>query len=138
MHADLSWVYFLIKHLPNETPLAPSTPVDIQWWGDASSFFGIGIALSHYWAVWKWAPGFKVGPHQDFDIGWAEAVAIELGLRLALELGLLGIANQCGHSFLVSLVNAGVVVVTNKERSRSRKTNKISTYTFCRQSIRFA
>ena len=134
VHADLSWVYFLIKHLSNETPLAPPTPVDIQWWGDASSFFGIGISLSHYWAVWKWAPGFKVGPRQDFDIGWAEAVAIELGLRLALELGLLGIANQRGHSFLVRSDNAGVVVVTNKGRSRSRETNKILKHIYLLQA----
>jgi hypothetical protein len=99
--------------------------VDIQWWGDASSSFGIGIALSHYWAVWKWAPGFKVGPLQDFDIGWAEAVAIELGLRLALDLGLLSGSNWRGHSFLVRSDNAGVVVVTNKGRSRSCETNRI-------------
>jgi hypothetical protein len=134
VHADLSWVYFLIKRLPNETPLAPSTPVDIQWWGDASSSFGIGIALSHYWVVWKWAPGFKVGPHQDFDIGWAETVAIELGLWLALKLGLLDIANQPGHSFLVRLDNAGVVVVTNKGRSRSRETNKILKHIYLLQA----
>jgi len=134
VYADLSWVQFLIKHLPNKIPLAPSTPVDIQWWGDASTSFGIGIALSSYWAVWKWAPGFKVGPHQNFDIGWAEAVAIELGLRLALELGLLSSAGQRGHTFLVRSDNAGIVSVTNKGRSRSRETNMILKHVYLLQA----
>lgn len=41
--------------------------------------------MSQFWAVWKWAPGFKVGTGREFDIGWAEAVAIELGLRIAID-----------------------------------------------------
>src|SRR5882672_3613161 len=89
LQADLSWVQFIIKNLPNEIPLAPRQPLDLQWWGDASTSFGIGIVLGRHWAVWKWAPGFKVGPRQEFDIGWAEAVAVELGLRLAISLNFL-------------------------------------------------
>ena len=115
MLADLSWIQFLIRNLPNEIPLAPSLPIDLHWWGDTSTSFGIGIALGHYWAVWRWAPGFRVGPLLDYDIGWAEAVAVELGLRLGLDLGLLGSADQRGHSFLVRSDNTGIVSVTNKD-----------------------
>src|SRR5882762_2581556 len=134
VHADLSCVLFLIKILPNKTPLAPAQPVDIQWWGDASTSFGVGIALGCHWAVWKWAPGFKIGPLQVYNIGWAEAVAIELGLRLALNLGLLGKPSQRGHTFLVRSDNAGVVLVTNKGRSRSRETNKILKHVYLLQA----
>ena len=81
---------FVIQSLPNEVPLAPAEPIDLQWWGNASTSFGIGLALGSHWAMWKWSPDFKVGPHQEFDIGWAEAVAVELGLWLALNIGLLG------------------------------------------------
>jgi hypothetical protein len=123
--ADLSWVQFIIKNLPNEMPLASPEPVDLQWWGDASTSFGIGIVLGSHWAVWKWAPGFTVGPRQDFDIGWAEAVAVELGLRLAVSLGFLSDCPVGGHTFLVRSDNIGIVCVTNKGRSRSRETNKI-------------
>jgi hypothetical protein len=80
LSADLSWVRFLLQILPNKVPLASPHIVDLQWWGDASTSFGIGIVLGHHWAVWSWAPGFMIGPHQCFNIGWAEAVAVELGL----------------------------------------------------------
>jgi hypothetical protein len=80
--ADLSWIQFMLQSLPNEIPLAPAAPVDLQWWGNASTSFGIGVIIGSYWAVWKWAPSFKVGLRQDFDIGWAKAVAVELGLWL--------------------------------------------------------
>lgn len=125
MGADLSWIQFLLASLPNERPLASSALVDIQWWGDASSSFGIGIAIGHYWAVWRWAPGFKVGPKQAFDIGWAEAVAVELGLRIALAYGLLVSSSPARSQFLVRSDNSGIVAVTNKGRSRSTETNRI-------------
>jgi hypothetical protein len=124
--ADLSWIQFVLQSLPNEIPLAPAAPVDLQWWGDASTSFGIGVIIGSYWAVWKWAPSFKVGPQQDFDIGWAEAVAVELGLWLALSLGIVGNGKLGGHTLLVQSNNAGIVAVTNKEQSRSHETNKIS------------
>jgi len=40
-------------------------------------------------AVWKYALGFQVGPKKAFDIGWAEAVVVELGLHLAIQLQIL-------------------------------------------------
>jgi hypothetical protein len=112
--ADLSRIQFILQSLPNEIPLAPAAPVDLQWWGDASTSFGIGIIIGSYWAVWKWAPSFKVGPWQDFDIGWAEAIAIKLGLRLALSLGIVGNGKLGGHTLLVQSNNAGIIAVTNK------------------------
>jgi hypothetical protein len=127
-------VQFIIKNLPNEIPLASPHPIDLQWWGDASTSFGIGITVGRHWAVWKWAPGFRVGPHQDYDIGWAEAVAIELGLRLAISLNFLSSSSTAGHTFLVRSDNARVVFVTNKGRSRSRKTNKILKHIYLLQA----
>jgi hypothetical protein len=107
-------------------PLATADPSDIGWWGDASTSFGIGVVIGKYWGVWKWAPGFEVGPKKSFDIGWAEAVAVEMGLRLALRYGLFKSEIQ-NHSrtFLVRSDNSGVVGVLRKGRSRSRETNKI-------------
>ena len=90
LHANLSWVCFVIQSIPNEVPLVPTEPIDLQWWGGASTSFGIGLVLGTHWAVWKWSPGFKVGPHQDFNIGWAKAVAVKLGLWLALNISLFG------------------------------------------------
>ncbi|KAF5371897.1 hypothetical protein D9757_010604 [Collybiopsis confluens] len=80
LDADLSWILWLLEVLPNEMPLASSTPFDLGIWGDASSSYGIAIVIDCYWAVWTWAPGFKIGPKHRYDIGWAEAVAVELAL----------------------------------------------------------
>lgn len=134
LQADLSWVLFLLQNLLNSRPLRSPHPVDLQWWGNASTSFGIGIAIGRFWAVWRWAPGFEVGPKRTFDIGWAEAVAIELGLRLALNLGLIVSARDRGKSFLVRSDNSGVVYVTNSGRSHSRKTNKILKHVYLLQA----
>lgn len=86
--AYLPWIQSLLSHLPNSIPITDPSPVDIGWWGDASTSFGIGVVIQKHWAVWHWAAGFKVGPKWDFDIGWAEATAVELGLHLALHLSI--------------------------------------------------
>lgn len=134
LRANISWVQFLVKNLPNKSPLASPEPIDLQWWGDASTLFGIGVAIGSYWAVWRWAPGFSVGPKQDYDIGWAEAVAVELALRLALELNLLASNDYQGRTFLVRSDNTGIVAVTNKGRSRSKETNKVLKHVYLLQA----
>lgn len=97
--ANLSWVSFLLQSMPNSKPLWSLDPLDLQWWGDTSRSFGIGIGIGRHWAVWSWAPGFNVNLKLEFNIGWAEAVAIELGLRLAVNLGLVGSPTSRGYIF---------------------------------------
>ncbi|KAF5366868.1 hypothetical protein D9757_011918 [Collybiopsis confluens] len=63
--ADISWILWLLEILPNEMPLVSPGPIDLGWWGDASSSYGVAIVVGDYWAVWTWAPGFKVGPKCD-------------------------------------------------------------------------
>jgi hypothetical protein len=77
---------------------------------------------------------FKVGPRQDFDIGWAEAIAVELGLWLALSLGMVGNGKLGGHTLLVRSDNAGIIAVTNKGRSRGHETNKILKHIYTLQA----
>ncbi|KAJ3504948.1 hypothetical protein NLJ89_g7672 [Agrocybe chaxingu] len=101
-NGDIRWVLNLLDITPNEIPLMPSEPTDIDWWGDASTSFGIGVTVGSLWAVWMWRDGIKVGPKQHFDIAWAEAMAIELAFRLALDAGLL-----CPGHYLVRSDNAG-------------------------------
>ncbi len=59
------------------------------WWGNASSTFGIGVVGGPYWGVWTYTPGVMIGPRQRFNIGWAEAVAMELRLCMACHHGIL-------------------------------------------------
>ncbi|KAG1733253.1 hypothetical protein EDD22DRAFT_955880 [Suillus occidentalis] len=62
IHTDLPWVQSLLSHLPNSIPIMDPSPVDIGWWGNASTSFGIRVVVQKHWAVWHWASGFKVGP----------------------------------------------------------------------------
>jgi len=80
---------FLLHQLPNKIPLKNQDIVDLNWWGGASTSFGIGVVLGKFFAIWKYAPGFHVGPKKAFDISWAKAVAVELGLHLAIQSQLL-------------------------------------------------
>jgi hypothetical protein len=127
--SDITWISEMIPLLPSELPLSSPDPLDIGWWGDASTSFGVGVVVGAFWGVWEWNPGFSVGPGKEHDIGWAEAVAIELGLRMALHHNLL---SQLPSStpVLVRSDNAGVVAVVNKGRSRSRTTNDVLKRTY--------
>ncbi|KAF7319673.1 hypothetical protein MKEN_00748500 [Mycena kentingensis (nom. inval.)] len=50
---------------------------------DASTSWGIGVVFDGVWDAWKLAPGWNRDPERK--IGWAEMVAVELGLRLAVR-----------------------------------------------------
>jgi hypothetical protein len=74
----------------------------------------VGVVVSGQWAVWRWAPGFRVNAESRYNIGWAETIAVELGLRLALHAGLLKARGPYDRDFLVRSDNSGVVAVLNK------------------------
>ena len=66
-----------------------------------------------------WAPG------SEFNIGWAEAVAIELGLRLLPHLDS-RVNHHRDHShILVCSDNTGVVDTLKKGRSGLKETNRV-------------
>jgi hypothetical protein len=123
--ADLAWITELVPVLPPELPLARPEPIDVGWWGDASTSFGVGVVVGGFWGVWKYAPGVAVGPGQAFDIGWAEAVAVEVGLGIASAEGVLAGSAPEHARFLVRSDNTGVAAVVNKGRSRSANTNAV-------------
>jgi hypothetical protein len=130
--SDIKWITKMVHLLPSVLPLSLPDPVDIGWWGNASTSFRVRVvvgaywgvwALGAYWGVWAWAPDTLVGPGKTYDIGWAEAVAIEIGLLMALEHNPL--PHTSSNPVLVRSDNAGVVAVINKGRSRSRTTNNV-------------
>ena len=75
-----------------------------------------------------------VGPQMIYDISCAEAIAIKLGLCVAISLHFLSPSPVGGCTFLVCSDNIGVVMVTNKGRSRSQETNKILKHIYLLQA----
>lgn len=121
--ADISWINYLLTLMPNKISLTSDKPININWWGDASSSFRVGIIIGSHWAAWRWGPGVKVGPKQQFDIAWAEAVAVELGLQLALQLSML--TNVANRPVLIHSHNASIVAVTNRGQACNQEANRI-------------
>ena len=93
-------------------PLASST----DFWVDASSSWGIGIVLDNHWDSWRLSPGWNVDGR---NIGWAEFVAIELGLLFAVHKGFSDV------HFLVKSDNQGVIHAIQGGKSRSPSQNTV-------------
>jgi hypothetical protein len=51
VQSNLSWIHFLLHHLPNKVFLKNQEIVNLNWWGDASTSFGIGIVIGEFFAV---------------------------------------------------------------------------------------
>ena len=89
--------------------------IDIQGFSDASSAVGIGIVIGDKWRAWQLLPGWQAAGR---DIGWAEAVGMELLLRTVLQ-----------HNKIKGLKvfgdNTGVVEGWWAGRSRNVETNRV-------------
>jgi hypothetical protein len=96
----------------SKPPLASS----VEFWVDASSSWGIGVILNDEWDFWKLRPNWD---KDGRNIGWAEIVAIELGLLFAIHRG---------HSdihFLIKSDNQGVIHAIGGGKSRSPEQNTV-------------
>lgn len=82
VRADLEeWKRCLLDF--NTRPLIPSPKAEeVEWMGDASSSFGIGVLIGEKWACFKLAQGWETKDLADDrrSIAWAETVAVRLGL----------------------------------------------------------
>jgi hypothetical protein len=92
----------------------PVSPVD--FWVDASSSWGIGIIVDGEWDAWRFSPGWDTDGR---NIGWAEIVAIELGLRFAIHKG------YSDTHFLIKSDNQGVIHAIRGGKSRSLTQNLV-------------
>jgi hypothetical protein len=73
---------------------------DLNIWVDVSSTWGIGIIIRNKWDALTWSSPWH---YEGQDIGWAEAVAVELVAQILFEQG---ISNA---SILIRGDNQGVV-----------------------------
>ncbi|KAF7306188.1 Reverse transcriptase domain-containing protein [Mycena indigotica] len=88
----------------------------VEFYVDASTSFGIGVIFDGVWQSWQLRPGWKA---EGRDIGWAEMLAIELGLRLAIHRGF------SDTHFKVNSDNEGVIGALDGGKSRNPEQNRI-------------
>ena len=81
--ADLTWwnTTLSLPSLSREIP-GDCQITDVGAYSDASLSVGIGITIGNKWQAWRLLPGWKSGGR---DIGWAEAIGMELLIRTILS-----------------------------------------------------
>jgi hypothetical protein len=94
----------------------PPPSSSIEFWVDASSSWGIGVVFNGEWDSWRFSPGWHTSGR---NIGWAEMVAIELGLVFAIQKGFSDI------HFLIKSDNQGVIHAIEGGKSRSPEQNLV-------------
>lgn len=93
----------------------PPTVSDINLWVDASTSWGIGVIFHNEWDSWKLKEGWN--SHPQCKIGWAEIVAIECVLRLAIHRGYTNI------HFSINSDNTGIINAIKGGKSRNPEHN---------------
>jgi len=113
---DLTWWLELLSRpsLSREIP-GNRQILDVKGYSDASSTVGIGIVIGDKWRAWRLLPGWKT---KERDIGWAEAIGMELLIRATLQSGALPGIKVYGD-------NTGVVEGWWTGRSRNHETNRV-------------
>jgi len=113
---DLAWWMKTLSQpsLSREIPGGRQV-LNIEGYSDASSSVGIGIVIGKRWRAWRLLPGWKSAGR---DIGWAEAVGMELLIRSVLQ-------SSAPPGFKVFGDNTGVVEGWWTGRSRNTETNRV-------------
>ena len=116
LHEDLAW-WQTVLSLPSLSREIPGGRqiYDVQGYSDASSAVGIGIVIGNRWRAWRLLPGWQGAGR---DIGWAEAVGMELLIYTILSLHALPGLQVFGD-------NTGVVEGWWSGRSRNPETNRV-------------
>ena len=115
--SDINWwknqltTSFCGSKLSRPPPVSP-----VEFWVDASSSWGVGVVFNGEWSAWE----FLLGWNKDGrNIGWAEIIAIELGLLFAIHKGF------TDTHFLIKSDNQGVIHAIEGGRSRSPSQNLV-------------
>jgi len=94
----------------------PPPPNSVEFWVDASTDWGIGIVFNGNWDSWKFNSNWRSNGR---NIGWAEFVAIEIGLIVAISSGF------SNTHFTIRSDNQGVIHAIIGGKSRSPEQNTV-------------
>lgn len=118
MWTDIRWWIALLQSGPQIRSLAPlGMTKDVGIWVDASTDWGVGLVWQNReCAAWRWKPGWNHAP--GCDIGWGEAIAVELAIILLDRLA------YSNARILIRSDNTGVIGAFRKQRSRNWMVNQ--------------
>ena len=115
--SDISWWKTQLESNFCGSILSRPPPVSpVEFWVDASSSWGVGIVFNGEWTAWKFSSGWN---KDGRNIGWAEIVAIELGLLFSIHKGFSDV------HFLIKSDNQGVIHAIKGGKSRSPSQNLV-------------
>lgn len=116
--ADIKWWRLQLSLPFCGSPISnPPQPSIIEFWVDASTSWGIGVVFNNEWDSWKLADSWDSNQHHN--IGWAEIIAINCGLRLAVHHGFTNI------HFTIKSDNMGVIGAIEGGKSRNPEHNHV-------------
>ncbi|KAE8180704.1 hypothetical protein CF335_g9162 [Tilletia laevis] len=110
-----TWLRALGGELIRSIAVPPTTFPHVIY-VDASTSWGVGVTSDDRWAAWMLLSGWD---KDNRGIGWAEAAALELGVRQAVAMG----ARNCRVEVFSD--NKGVIGAFRRGRSRGRSANSI-------------
>ena len=115
---DLCWWLCTLQLGPGLCSLTPKSPLsDLGIWVDASTDWGVSLVWQDIQvSAWCWMPGWQHAP--GCDIGWGEAITIELAILCADVLGL-----RDAH-LLIHSDNKGIIGAFRRGRSRNFMVNQ--------------
>ena len=114
---DISWWRCELSSVVCGTSLSqPPPPQDFGFWVDASTSWGIGIVFNGVWESWRLKAGWNKNGR---NIGWAEFIALKLGLMFATA------HNFSNIHFLIHSDNQGVIQAIKGGKSRNHEQNLV-------------
>ena len=113
---DLTWWQTILSRPSLQREIPGNRHItDVRGYSDASSTVGIGVVIGDRWLAWHLLPGWN---QDGRDIGWAEAVGMELLIRIILQHSTLPGVKVFGD-------NIGVIEGWWAGRSRNAETNRV-------------
>jgi hypothetical protein len=94
-------------------------PMEIEWVGDASTSFGIGVLVGHRWGQFKMKETWRDGTPPR-GIAWLETVAIRLGVLMLVELKVI----EKGSNYIVWTDNTVTESTLVSKKSRDAFVNE--------------
>lgn len=93
-------------------------PKEVDWVGDASTSFGIGVFIGEKWCQYSLIAGWETKSEVKRGIAWLETVAIRLGILMILQMKWPG-----GQRFNVWTDNTTCEEALRKRKLRDRSVN---------------